>query len=393
MYQRLSAILWNDQLMDPLLAYTTGKVPEITDWIEQLVKIESPSSDPAAVNRAVEFVADRLAGEAEVVRHRENGFGDHLRLEFPLPGRRKQAQVLGIGHLDTVYPVGTLASMPFKRAQGRLWGPGVFDMKSGVTYFVFAARALRDLDIPVRRRFVVQLNSDEEIGSPSSRRYTEREAKKSVAALIAEPSAGPEGNVKTARKGGGGFRTGVRGIAAHAGLDFAAGASAIVELARQIERVAEWTDLAKGITINPGLIRGGTATNTVAEEAWAEIDVRVPRKSDARRLERKFASLKSFDRRTQVSVEGNLRRPPMERNRAILGIYRLARKLSRELGLELGEAQVGGGSDGNFTAALGLPTLDGIGAVGERPHSPGECIYVDRIADRVALIAKVIAAL
>ena len=379
--------------MDSLLAYTTEKVPEITDWIEQLVKIESPSSDSAAVNRAVEFVADRLAGEAEVERHRAKGFGDHLRLEFPLPGRRKQAQVLGIGHLDTVYPVGTLASMPFKREKGRLWGPGVFDMKSGVTYFVFAARALRELGIPVRRRFVVQLNSDEEIGSPSSRRYTEREANKSVAALIAEPSAGPEGHVKTARKGGGGFRISVRGIASHAGLDFAAGASAIVELARQIESVANWTDLEKGITINPGLIRGGTATNTVAEEACAEIDVRVPKKSDARRLERKFASLKPFDRRTQVSVEGSLRRPPMERNRAILGIYRLARKLSRELGVELGEAQVGGGSDGNFTAALGLPTLDGIGAVGERAHSPGECIYVDRIADRVALIAKVIAAL
>ena len=379
--------------MDSLLHYTKEKTSEITEWIEQLVKIESPSHDPAAVNRAVEFVADRLAGEAKVKRYRAKGFGDHMRLEFSLPGRRKESQVLGIGHLDTVYPMGTLASMPFKRAKGRLWGPGVFDMKSGVTYFVFAARALRELDIPVKRRFVVQLNSDEEVGSPTSRVHTEREAKKSVAALIAEPSAGPEGNAKTARKGGGGYRIGVKGIASHAGLDFGAGASAVLELARQVETVAGWTDLDKGITINPGLIQGGTATNTVAADAWAEIDVRVPRKPDARRLEKKFASLKPFDRRTQLTVEGGLRRPPMERNRQTLGIYRLAKKLSSELDVELGEAQVGGGSDGNFTAALGLPTLDGIGAVGEKAHSPGECIYQNRIADRVALIAKLIAAL
>ena len=379
--------------MDPLFQHTTKKLPEIAEWIEQLVKIESPSHDPAAVNRAVEFVADRLTGEAKVKRYRAKGFGDHMRLEFPLPGRRKESQVLGIGHLDTVYPIGTLPSMPFKRAKGRLWGPGVFDMKSGVTYFVFAARILRELDIPVKRRFVVQLNSDEEVGSPTSRMHTEKEANKSVAALIAEPSAGPEGNAKTARKGGGGFRIGVKGVASHAGLDFAAGASAILELARQIETVADWTDLDKGVTINPGLIQGGTATNTVAAEAWAEIDVRVPRKPDARRLEKKFASLKPFDRRTQVTVTGGLRRPPMERNQQTLGIYRLAKKLADELGVELGEAQVGGGSVGNFTAALGLPTLDGIGAVGEKAHSPGECIYENRIADRVALIAKLVATL
>jgi glutamate carboxypeptidase len=379
--------------MDPLLRYTTNKVPEIVDWIGRLVEIESPSSDPAAVNRAVDFMADHVAGEAKVKRHRAKGFGDHLRLEFSLPGRRKTGQVLGLGHLDTVYPLGMLERMPFKRSKGRLWGPGVFDMKSGVVYFVFACRALRELDIPVRRRFVVQLNSDEEVGSPSSRPHTEREAQKSVAVLVAEPSAGLAGNVKTGRKGGGGFRINVKGIASHAGLDFESGASAIVELARQVDRVAGWTDLKRGVTVSPGLIGGGTATNVVAENAWVDIDVRVPRSSDARRLEKRFASLKAFDRRTKVTVEGSLRRPPMERNQQIVGIYRLARRLSGELGVELGEAQVGGGSDGNLTAALGIPTLDGVGAVGEGAHSVNENILIDRIADRVALIAKLIAAL
>ncbi|HUG81349.1 MAG TPA: M20 family metallopeptidase [Bryobacterales bacterium] len=379
--------------MDPVLRYTNEKVPEIIDWIGRLVEIESPSNDPAAVNRAVDFMADHVAGEAKVKRHRAKEFGDHLRLEFHLPGRRKQGQVLGLGHLDTVYPLGTLDRMPFKRSQGRLWGPGVFDMKSGVVYFVFACRALRELDIPVRRRFVAQLNSDEEVGSPSSRPHTEKEAKKSAAVLVAEPSAGPAGNIKTGRKGGGGFRISVKGIASHAGLDFASGASAIVELARQIDRVAGWTDLNKGITVSPGVMSGGTATNVVAEDAWVDIDVRVPRTPDARRLEKRFAALKPFDRRTKVTVEGGLRRPPMERNRQIVEIYRLARRLSGELGVELGEAQVGGGSDGNFTAAMGLPTLDGVGAVGEGAHSVNESILIDRIADRVALIAKLIAAL
>ncbi len=379
--------------MDPVLRYTTEKVPEIIDWIGRLVEIESPSNDPAAVNRAVDFIADHVAGEAKVKRHRAKGFGDHLRLEFHLSGRRKQGQVLGLGHLDTVYPLGTLERMPFRRSKGRLWGPGVFDMKSGVVYFVFACRALRALDIPVRRHFVAQLNSDEEVGSPSSRPHTEKEAKKSAAVLVAEPSAGPAGNIKTGRKGGGGFRISVKGIASHAGLDFASGASAIVELARQIDRVAGWTDLNKGVTVSPGLMSGGTATNVVAEDAWTDIDVRVPRTPDARRLEKRFAALKPFDRRTKVTVEGGLRRPPMERNRQIVEIYRLARRLSGELGVELGEAQVGGGSDGNFTAAMGLPTLDGVGAVGEGAHSVNESILIDRIADRVALIAKLIAAL
>ena len=301
--------------MDPILRHINKKRPAIIDWIGQLVSIESPSRDRAAVNRAVEFVADHAALVGKVKVYREKVYGDHLRIEFNLPGSRKKGQVLGLGHLDTVYPLGTLERMPFKRAKGRLWGPGVFDMKAGVAYFFFACEALRELDIPVAKRFILQLNSDEEIGSPSSRSYTETEARRSAAVLVAEPSAGPGGNAKTARKGGGGYTIRVKGIASHAGLDFAAGANAIVELSRQLIRVSEWTDMAKGITVNAGTVEGGTTTNVVPEEAWATVDIRVPRKGDARRLEKKFASLRPFDHRTGVRVEGSIRRPPMGANR------------------------------------------------------------------------------
>ena len=384
--------------MDPILHYITKRRSAMIDWIGELVRIESPSHDRAAVNRAVEYVADHAASLGKVKVYREKAYGDHLRIEFRLPGSRKPrsrngGQVMGLGHLDTVYPLGTLARMPFKRSQGRLWGPGVFDMKAGVAYFVFACEALRELEIPVAKKFILQLNSDEEVGSPASRRYTEAGAKHSDAVLIAEPSAGPEGNVKTARKGGGGYTLRVKGIASHAGLNFAAGANAVVELSRQLIRVSEWTDLAKGITVNPGTIEGGTVTNVVPEQASATVDIRVPRKSDAQRLEKKFASLRPFDRRTKLQVEGSIRRPPMERSATIVKLFRLAQRLSRELGAELGEASVGGGSDGNFTAALGIPTLDGLGAVGEGAHSPNENIRIDRMADRAALLAKLIATL
>ena len=378
--------------MDPILHYTSQRLPAIIDWIGKLVRIESPSHDKAAVDRAVEFVADHLAPVAKVKLYRQKDFGNHLRAEFKLPGLAKSGQVLGLGHLDTVWSKGTLARMPFKRSAGRLWGPGVFDMKSGVAFFVFAAEALRELDIPCKSKFVLQLNSDEEVGSPSSRPFTDREAQRSKAVLVAEPGWGLDGRTKTARKGGGVFTLRVKGQPAHAGLDFAAGASAVLELSRQLLKVSEWTNIEKGVTVNPGLVQGGTASNVVPEEAWAEVDVRVPRPSDATRLERKFRGLKPHDRRTRLTVEGGLRRPPLVRSRGVGRLYRLARKLAAELSVELGEAHVGGGSDGNFTAALGVPTLDGLGGVGEGAHALNESILIDRIADRTALLAKLMTA-
>ena len=376
---------------DPILRYAHTRLPDLINWIGGLVRIESPTDDKAAVDRAVEYVADRVAPFAKVKLRRQRRYGDHLRIEFDLPGRRKTSQVLGLGHLDTVWPIGTIERMPFKRAAGRLWGPGVFDMKSGVAFFVFAAEALRELDIPVPHRFVVQLNSDEEIGSPSSRPFTEAEAKKSKAVLVAEPSAGLDGRAKTARKGGGTYTVRVGGRAAHSGLDFSSGVSAVLELSRQLLKIAEWTNLEKGVTVNPGVIQGGTRSNVVPESAWAEVDVRAPRPADARRIARKFDSLKPIDRRTSLTVEGGIGRPPLVRSRGVIRLYRQARGLASDMGVELGEARVGGGSDGNLTAALGVPTLDGMGGVGEGAHALNESILINRIADRTALLAKLIA--
>jgi glutamate carboxypeptidase len=266
-------------------------------------------------------------------------------------------------------------------------------MKGGIAFFVFAMRALRDLDIPVKRRVVLQLNSDEEIGSPSSRALTEKEAQRSIAVLVVEPGTGLEGKAKTARKGIGDYTVTVRGKAAHAGVDFTAGASAIVELARQIDVIAGFTDLPHGLTVNPGVITGGTRSNVIADFAQTEVDFRIARLKDGVALDKKFRELKPFDTRCSIEVEGGMNRPPMERTPAIAALFEKAQSLAAELGVKLEESSTGGGSDGNFTAALGVPTLDGIGTVGEGAHAPTESILVERIADRTALLAKLVAAL
>ncbi|MEX2301915.1 MAG: M20 family metallopeptidase [Bryobacterales bacterium] len=385
--------------MDPVLQYTQTRLPAMLEWIEGLVRIESPTDNKRAVDQAVAYVADNLPKAGKVKLHREREYGNHLRIEFsPKAARgRKSAskqggQVLGLGHLDTVWAMGTLDRMPCKREKGRLWGPGAFDMKAGVALLVFAAQALHELDIPFDGKYVVQLNSEEEIGSPTSRRHTEAEAKRSRTVFVAEPAFGPKGALKTGRKGGGGYTIRVVGRSAHAGLDFERGASAIVEIARQIERISAWTDLKSGITVNPGVISGGTRSNVVAEEAEAQVDVRTPRAVQARRLEKQFRALKPFDRRTRLIVDGGLRRPPLERTAKVARLYELAVKAGRELGVEVSEAQVGGGSDGNFTAALGVPTLDGLGAIGDGAHALHEHIVIDKLSGRAALLVKMIAA-
>jgi glutamate carboxypeptidase len=379
--------------VDRFLAHARSQRAEIVALIRQLVECESPSDDAVAVNRFVELVSDTVAPMAKVKTVPGGRFGKHLLCEFQLPGRKKSGQVLALGHSDTVWAVGTLARMPFREADGRLWGPGVLDMKAGVAFFIFAMRALRDLEAPVASRVLMQLNADEEVGSESSRPLTEKNASRSKAVLVLEPGTGLEGRLKTARKGVGDYSVTVRGRAAHSGVDFTAVASAILELARQIERIAGFTDLKKGITVNPGVIAGGTRANVVAAEARAEVDMRVVRLRDADALDRKFRALRPIDRRCTVEVSGGMNRPPMERSAGVVALYRTAQKLAGELGVEIGESLSGGGSDGNFTAALGIPTLDGIGAVGEGAHAANESILADRIPDRTALLAKLVAAL
>jgi glutamate carboxypeptidase len=356
------------------------------------VEVESPSDDRAAVGRFVDLVADTLAPLGRVRKHPGGKFGPHLTCEVRLPGRGKNGQVLVLGHSDTVWPLGTLAAMPFRRARGRLWGPGVLDMKAGIAAFVFAVRALKDLDIPAASRVLLQLNSDEEVGSPSSRPLTESNARASHAVLVLEPGTGLSGKLKTARKGVGVYTVEAHGRAAHAGVDFSAGASAIVELARQIERIAGFTNLARGITVNPGVIAGGTRSNVIAEMARAEVDVRIPRRRDGSSLERKFRALRGFDKRCRIEVRGGLNRPPMERTPGTVRLFRLAQKLAAEIGVAVEESQTGGGSDGNFTSALGVATLDGLGAAGEGAHASNESILIAPMPARTALLAKLLAA-
>jgi glutamate carboxypeptidase len=373
------------------LRYAQEKQAEIVSLTSEWAACESPSDSPPAVNRMVDLIIEKTADVAWAKTFEGGKFGRTLRLEFKLPGGAKQGQILALGHSDTVWPLGTLKSMPVNVADGRLWGPGTLDMKSGLAFFVFAMRALRDLEVPVARDVVLLIAPDEEVGSTSSRAITEQEAKRSRCVLVLEPGSGFAGKLKTARKGVGDYQVLIQGKAAHAGVDFSSGASAIVEAARQIAEIAKFTDLERGITVNPGVISGGTRSNVIAEAARIHVDVRVNRLSDAAELDAKFRALGAFDPRCALRVEGGLNRPPMERTPEIAVLFSKARALGDSMGVFIDESSTGGGSDGNFTAALGIPTLDGLGGVGEGAHAPNESILLDRVADRVALLAALVA--
>jgi glutamate carboxypeptidase len=370
----------------PLISFLNEQRPAMLEVLERMVRIESPSFDRDSVNRCAEYVA----GVAEeqgggVKRHRSAEYGDHLQIDF---GPSKGKRLLLLGHLDTVWDIGTLERMPYRIANGRVWGPGVLDMKCGVTMMLFALRALEATGHSLRRPVTLLLNSDEEVGSETSRPVTEKLAKTAEAVLVLEPGTGLTGKLKTARKGVGDYEIRVRGKASHAGVDFTNGVSATLELARQIPRIAGFTRLVRGITVNVGVIGGGTRTNVVAEEAWAKVDIRIARRRDEAWLDRQFHSLRPFDKRTKIEVSGGLNRPPMERKPGIVALFRKAQTLGRELGMELEESMTGGGSDGNFTAALGVPTLDGLGGVGEGAHASNESILLAPLVPRTALLAK-----
>jgi glutamate carboxypeptidase len=362
-----------------------------TNWLattlRDLVLVESPSDNKAAVDEAVRLVAG-LAGAAggRVKIHKQKLFGDVLEVRFG-PAHSARKPILLLGHLDTVWPLGTLGTMPWRKRDGRLYGPGVLDMKSGVAMALTAIRALKQLG--VSRPITLLLNSDEEVGSPASRPITERLALASQAVLVLEPAQGLA--CKTARKGVGGYRIEVTGVASHSGVDFASGHSAILELARLIEKVAGFTDLRVGRTVNPGVVSGGTRANVIAEHAFAEIDVRIARASDAARVEKLFRSLRCADPACKLAITGGINRPPMERKPGTVALYKQARKLAAELGFQLDEAATGGGSDGNFTAALGIPTLDGLGAVGEGAHAAHESILIEHLVPSTALLAALLA--
>jgi glutamate carboxypeptidase len=319
--------------------------------------------------------------------------GNHVRAELQLSEGRPSGQILVLGHIDTVYPLGTIAKMPFRNSRGRAWGPGTFDMKGGLVQALFAADALRAIKIHPRKRLVFLWNSDEEIGSGSSRRAIEQEARRSVAVLVLEPAFGAEGKLKTARKGVGTAEIIVTGRSAHAGIDPKSGVNAVHELALQIARLAKLNDPKRGITIQPTVISGGTVSNVIPDHARAAVDIRYSRLADAKSLNRKLHSIRPILPGAHVEVRGGVNRSPLERTAGVRRLFAHAKLLMGEMGLPLDEAATGGGSDGNITAALGVPTLDGLGARGEGAHSPREHIIIRALAERAALLAALLGTL
>lgn len=369
------------------LGRTQSRLPWFLKNLRQLVEVESPSEDPAAVNGAQELTASWAASlGARIKRHRQKSFGDVYELRFG-PKSSRQKPLLLLSHLDTVWPLGTLKSMPWREHDGKIYGPGTLDMKAGVVMALTAISVLKDLNL--LRPITLLINSEEEIGSEVSRPITEKLALESSAVFVLEPAQGLD--LKTARKGVGHFDIHVTGIGAHSGVDFERGHSAVLELARQIERIAAFTDLKRGLTVNPGVISGGTRSNVIAAEAHAEIDVRIARASDEKRVDKLFAALKPIDKACALTITGGINRPPMERKAGTVALFKQAKKLAAQLGFELNEASTGGGSDGNFTAALGVPTLDGMGAIGAGAHAAHEHIVAEHIVPRTALLAAMLA--
>ena len=372
----------------PLLRWLTERQKEMVASVREIVLRESPTHEKKACDELAELLAHEfecLGGEVKL--HRQREAGNHLQLNFAGGDRRRP--LLLLGHLDTVYELGTLETMPWSERQGRLYGPGVFDMKAGIVQMMFAIWALRESAEGLPRPVKVLLVSDEEAGSATSRAITEKLAKQCAAVLVCEPS-GPGGALKTARKGVGGFRVKVTGKAAHSGLDFEKGHSAILELAHQIQAISQMTDLARGITLNVGVVRGGTRTNVVAGEAIAALDLRIVHKEQGPEMERRIRELQPVDPKCKVEIDGGINRPPLERTQQVAGLFHLARKIAREVGFALQEIAVGGGSDGNFTAGIGIPTLDGLGAVGDGAHAAHEHVVAAELPRRAALLAGLI---
>jgi glutamate carboxypeptidase len=383
----------------PLLAYCRADLPALLRCLRQAVEIESPSHSKPGVDRMAHFFAhefQRDGGRVRLLPYRTAGsavvaefwHGAQRSLD-PRSSEKQSKPVLVLGHLDTVWDIGTLRRMPFRILRGRAYGPGILDMKSGIVCGLWAVRALRAARMTPSAPIRFFLNSDEETGSHAFRREIEREARSARAVLVLEPAAA-RGALKTSRKGVGEFQIMVRGRSSHAGISPESGVNAIVELTRQILRFEKLSRPRSGLTLNAGVIEGGTRPNVVPEFARAQVDVRIPRLRDAKVIERKVFGLKPVHPEARLEITGGINRPPMERMMAA-GLWRLAAGLGRELGMELEEASTGGGSDGNFTAALGIPTLDGLGGVGDGAHARDEHVIIKELPRRAALLAALLA--
>ena len=373
-----------------LLRLLRPSLPEMLSVLRTFVLAESPSLEKAPADRCCAIVAAawRKHG-ARVERLAQKHRGDHLRIIWQPRKSRAEGQLLVLGHYDTVYATGTLAKMPFRLSAGKAYGPGTFDMKAGIMQALFALKALRQTRTPLRKRIVFLWTSDEEIGSDSSRKLIEAEARRSDAVFVLEPSFGPRGLLKTARKGVGEAEIIVHGRASHAGLAPQEGVNAVHELARQIERLQRWNDLRRGISVNADIIEGGTRVNVIAERARAVVDLRALRLADMRRLEQRLRALRPLTRGARLEIHGGFNRAPMER-KVSAALFSRAKSLAAQMGLSIGECVAGGGSDGNLTAAQGVPTLDGLGAVGDGAHSAHEYAVVRAMPERAALLAALL---
>ena len=374
------------------LRHFRNQQPQIVETIRQLVEIESPSDVKQAIDRLGTVLASRFAELGGRVRfHAQEKAGKHLQVDFKAPTSRSHKPLLLLGHMDTVYPVGTISKMPCRVSEGRIHGPGVLDMKAGIALALHVLQAMLEWDSgKLPKPVTLLLVSDEEVGSASSRAITEGLAQGASAVLVLEPAYGLHGALKTARKGVGEYKVQITGRSAHSGLDFEKGQSAILELAHQIIQISKLVDLERGTTLNVGKISGGTRVNVVPASASAVVDVRVATEKDALEIEGQLRALKPTNPHCAISISGKINRPPLERTPGVAGLYATAREITKQLGWQLQEASVGGGSDGNFTAALGIPTLDGLGAVGEGAHAEHESVVIAELPQRAALLAGLI---
>jgi glutamate carboxypeptidase len=371
-----------------ILEYFSSRAEKIIASIRDLVEIESPSRDISGNRAAVDWLereARKISDDFQIQRIFAEGYGEHFILRaFPY----REKSILLLGHTDTVHPRNSKEKNPTRIEDGKFYGCGIFDMKSGCVLMLEALRAFKELNLSPRYSITILLSCDEEIGSFSGRPLVETEAEKAAFCLICEPSAG--GRVKTGRKGTGMFNLQTRGVPAHAGLEPERGASAILEISRQIEKIHALNDLPEGTTVNVCTISGGTTTNVIPEFASCSIDVRFTRASEAERIEGELKKLKSFDERVSIGITGAINRPPLERTEKVAELYEKARRIAESFDYELGETQVGGASDGNFVAALGVPVLDGLGVAGNGAHTLEEYILVEDIPRRATLLASLL---
>jgi glutamate carboxypeptidase len=371
--------------MSQVLDYLHGRQGDMSQTLEQLVMLDSPSSEREAVNSVADFLAQAFGAlDADVERLPQPAFGDHLRVTWGQGDR----QVLLLGHMDTVWPVGETQRRPFRVSDGTATGPGIFDMKGGLVVGLYAVAGLRDLELAPAHRLVFLFNSDEEVGSPSSRPLIEQEARRSDAVLVLEPSR--EGALVIWRKGVGRFELEIQGLASHAGAAHDRGVSAVEELAHQILRLEAMTDYGRGTTVNVGVVEGGSKVNVRPASAWAAVDLRITTAEEGRRMTEAILGLKPANPKAALVISGGLNRPPWESSTKGQALFERAQRVGRSLGLDLWPAGTGGGSDGNFTAALGVPTLDGLGVVGDHAHALTEWVDLASLPVRAALLAELL---